>query len=98
MARQKDGWDVSAVVWEDACTSIEDPTIGTVPTISFGIVVPDQKRRLVRVVHDITAMNGGSPGALTAIHQHGMAVRRVFLGRLAIPDEFRKYWGESEDN
>ncbi len=96
MIKDREFWDISAVVWHDACTSIDDPSIGTVPTISFGVVAPDKTRGLIRVVHDLTAMHGGSPGALTAIHKAGMATRVIFLAKLAIPAEFKEYWDRGE--
>jgi hypothetical protein len=94
MSKKRDGWDISAVLWQDACTSIDDPRQGVVPTLSFGVVVPDRQRGIIRVVHDLNALAGGSPGALTAISKRGMVVRRVFLARLPIPEEFKKYWDD----
>jgi hypothetical protein len=95
---KRDGWDISAVLWEDACTSIDNPGQGIVPTLSFGVAVPDGKRRAVRVVHDFTALAGGSPGVITAIPRRGMVSRVIFLARLPIPEEFKKYWGECESS
>ena len=95
MSKQRESWTISAVVWHDACTGIDDPDTGTVPTISLGIVAPDKKRHLIRVVHDLTAMHGGTPGALTAIHKAGMGARVIFLAELPIPPEFKEYWDEA---
>jgi hypothetical protein len=98
MSKKCEGWDISAVLWEDACTSLDDPGQGTIPTLSFGVAVPDKRRRVIRVVHDFTAMEGGHPGALTAIPRRGMVSRVIFLARLPIPDEFKRYWGDFEAN
>lgn len=92
MARNRANWVVSAVLWEDACTSLDDPGQGLVPTLSFGVVVPDKQRKVLRVVHDLSALEGGYPGALTAIPKRGMTVRTIFLARLPVPEEFKKYW------
>lgn len=96
MTRKSDGWDVSAVLWLDACTSVGDPRQGVVPTLSFGVVAPDKKRGIIRVVHDITALHGGSAGSHTAIHVKGMATKVIFKTRLLIPPEFRQYWTDEE--
>jgi hypothetical protein len=95
MGKKPEGWDISAVLWEDACTSIDDPRQGVVPTLSFGVVAKDRQRRVVRVVHDLTAMHGGVAGALTAIPKVGMRVKVIFLARLPVPEEFRDYWSDS---
>lgn len=96
MSKKPEGWDVSAVLWLDACTSIGDPRQGVVPTLSFGVVAPDRKRGIIRVVHDIAALHGGSAGSHTAIHCKGMATRVLLKTRLVIPEEFKKYWSDEQ--
>lgn len=99
MGRKKQGWDVSAVVWIDACTKITDEGhIGTVPMISLGVACPREEDEEIHIAHDISADTGGKQCLTTSVPLVGMKARVIYLARLPIPPEFEKYWNRVHES
>lgn len=91
MAKRVEGWDVAAVLWTDACASMDDGTVRPAPMLSFGVPVWDKAHKFWRVVGEISAIRGGCPNMTTAVPQ-GMRPRVIRLARLPVPPEFQAYW------
>jgi hypothetical protein len=93
MTKKLEGWEVSAVLWIDACADMDDVLVRPVPVLSFGVVVPSEDRKFKRVVAEITGIRGGSGAMVTAIPP-GMSPRIIKLAHLPIPEEFQDYWNK----